>query len=503
MMLLVIPVFLYGNIEKKANVHEKDPLISKSFEDRLTISEMKAFGKTQKPYVSFPHGNHVKTLETAGKDCKACHEEHDGKMIFTFMRPETSLDSIISKQELMDNYHNNCIGCHEKTAAKNEKTGPVTCGQCHLEEGVPDQPWASAGFDNSLHYRHIKAAQTQQNSDMAKTCKQCHTDCKTGIYEKNKEQSCRYCHLEQTQKDVSSFKAAGHSICVNCHLATIAGKKKAGPVSCKGCHDINELNKIEKVASIPKLDRNQPEKLLIKTGNAPIDESEKSRMKFVSFDHTRHEQNNATCRACHHADLNKCSKCHTLEGSKDGKQVTLDMAMHAAGSKTSCIGCHDERKSQKECAGCHELIRKTIRKKDQTCNACHTENLSMVKKTINYPETYKDLPEKIEIKYLTDKYEAANFPHRMIVEKISSNIKGSSLANHFHNNEKTLCQGCHHNSPESENPPKCNHCHDDSLNRKDMTKPGLEGAYHIQCMDCHKQMGIEKQGCTDCHKEKK
>ena len=42
-----------------------------------------------------------------------------------------------------------------------------------------------------------------------------------------------------------------------------------------------------------------------------------------------------------------------------------------------------------------------------------------------------------------------------------------------------------------------------SVLKANWNKPGLMGAYHLQCMGCHKEMGMEKPvSCTDCHKEK-
>ncbi|MBV5268314.1 MAG: hypothetical protein JZU67_07455, partial [Burkholderiaceae bacterium] len=76
------------------------------------------------------------------------------------------------------------------------------------------------------------------------------------------------------------------------------------------------------------------------------------------------------CRVCHHEDLNACNKCHTLTGTKESKGVTLDRAMHQVNVAESCKGCHDLKKADVKCAGCHSFVDRT--KKDElACMKCH------------------------------------------------------------------------------------------------------------------------------------
>jgi hypothetical protein len=59
---------------------------------------------------------------------------------------------------------------------------------------------------------------------------------------------------------------------------------------------------------------------------------------------------------------------------------------------------------------------------------------------------------------------------------------------------------------EKETVPQCRICH---TVRKEPTGyiPALLGAYHLQCLGCHKEMGGNEedmpQDCDGCHKEKK
>jgi DnaJ-class molecular chaperone len=86
-----------------------------------------------------------------------------------------------------------------------------------------------------------------------------------------------------------------------------------------------------------------------------------------------------------------------------------------------------------------------------------------------------------------------------------ANIKGNKIANYFHSDAGTMCQGCHHASPETRKPPKCSSCHGKPFDANNPLRPGLMAAYHQQCMECHRAMGLKKPqatDCTGCHKKK-
>jgi hypothetical protein len=121
--------------------------------------------------------------------------------------------------------------------------------------------------------------------------------------------------------------------------------------------------------------------------------------------------------------------------------------------------------------------------------------------------TYADeeIPETVTIEILSNKYEGVKLPHRKIIRTMVDKIENNKLANFFHSEKGTVCQGCHHNSPAAKTPPKCISCHSKPFNAKDPFKPGMIAAYHRQCMECHKSMGIAKPvatNCTACHQKK-
>jgi hypothetical protein len=286
--------------------------------------------------------------------------------------------------------------------------------------------------------------------------------------------------------------------------------------------------KIKKQTDVPRMERKQPDIVLLKTASKQLEiQKPMNRMAFVTFDHKAHENYNNTCRVCHHESMQPCVSCHTLtaslEGPVDVKGVTLERAMHTVTSDRSCQGCHEEVKKKETCAGCHILMGRRDTLKDETCMKCHAapvaENRGPLNKMaekrfaenvlnsrIRTTGTFEqdDIPEKITISRLSRLYEAVELPHRTIVNALVDNIRDNKLAGYFHDKKGTICQGCHHHSPVSKRPPQCGHCHGPRWDEETPAKPGIIGAYHQQCMGCHKVMNIEKPaGCTECHKMKK
>jgi hypothetical protein len=116
------------------------------------------------------------------------------------------------------------------------------------------------------------------------------------------------------------------------------------------------------------------------------------------------------------------------------------------------------------------------------------------------PDT--DIPEIVTIGTLSDAYEPVRLPHRKIVRALADRIAENTLAKTFHPTSETLCQGCHHNSAALPKPPACASCHGTMTATPSDGRPGLLGAYHLQCITCHERMGIEKPAataCTECH----
>jgi len=533
----------------------------------VEMNVMDVFGELERPKVVFPHDRHTSFLEKkrkegngkqseAGYDCAVCHMSND-KGFSTKFKWSRDMDAAPSvgaapnmgqtpdlnniknkdKKSLVDMFHADCILCHRETAVENQTQGPVTCGGCHVEN-VPAQPDRGPfDFDKSLHFRHVKANENK--------CESCHHEYdetkKTLVYTKGKESSCRYCHKEEKEGNRSSMRQASHDLCVGCHMEALSEKKATGPILCAGCHDPEALKKIETLGSVPRMEMKQPDAVFIKKRLKETEPPQESRMNRVPFNHKAHEEYNDSCRVCHHKDLASCATCHSQDAAKDGKEIRLEQAMHQSGAKQSCVGCHDAIKKQDNCAGCHWSGSISSGGDADDCAVCHMTPLKesalkaaggydeklagiMLKsrekfkagKTPGSRDTKKtgqgleairlnDIPEKVLINSAADKYMPVDFPHRKIVLKLSETVNKSPLAKAFHQGDQSLCLGCHHNSPAAKKPPGCAECHARPSNEKNLFRPGLKAAYHIQCMECHKAMKIEtpvSTNCVGCHEKK-
>jgi len=477
--------------------------------DIIRIDSMRIFGKLTRPPVTYLHQKHTEALESRNKNCSACHLSQDNRLSTKFLRLQDT-----SKELVMDVYHTNCIGCHQEMAGYKEKSGPVLCNECHREDAGVLSSWQPIGMDKSLHYRHTKA-----QADKCENCHHVYNEATQKLYyAKGKEGTCRYCHKDVIEDNRISMRLASHIDCVGCHRKTLAKNESAGPVTCNGCHDAGQQKLIEKLKDVPRMKAGQPDFVLVKAtkGDEKIN-NPATRMNLVPFNHKAHETYNDTCRVCHHAELNSCADCHTLEGSKEGDLVKLEQAMHRTTAMQSCVGCHESRQTDQSCAGCHTSFERKRQQGTDACANCHMVPASKVSDEAQRTEqkieaaqilenreaaaiTYNiaDIPQTVTIDTLMNQYEAVKMPHRQILQAMLKKIDSNKLADYFHYENGTVCQGCHHNSPATKTPPKCVSCHGRPFNAKDAFKPGLMAAYHRQCMECHKAMGINKPVSTDC-----
>ncbi len=119
----------------------------------------------------------------------------------------------------------------------------------------------------------------------------------------------------------------------------------------------------------------------------------------------------------------------------------------------------------------------------------------------------EDVEDELEITVLEDEYEPSKFPHKQIVKRLTDISNENTLASYFHVEETAVCAGCHHleTIEKKQMVAQCSTCH---TVRKEPERetPTLLGAYHQQCLGCHKHMGGTEeempQDCAGCHEEK-
>jgi hypothetical protein len=189
----------------------------------------------------------------------------------------------------------------------------------------------------------------------------------------------------------------------------------------------------------------------------------------VLFSHGMHSLVAEDCAVCHHhreaGHPPACHNCHGVSlGSQESSMPGLKDAYHR-----QCIGCHKE-----------------IDMGPTGCIECHAKRTSKAppstpsKKQIK--EASRDGPETCTLNGLEKKYEPVVFSHNMHAVMTEN------------------CASCHHHSSAGQTL-SCGECHGAPFDPKNLNMPGLKGAYHLQCMGCHKEIG-GPLGCTKCHAKK-
>jgi hypothetical protein len=525
--------------------------------DLILIDSAAQFGDLEQPVAAFYHDQHTRVAAKLDKDCTACHlvEEEDGEksLALKYMRTED-----VSASQLKKIYHDNCVACHEEAADRLEESGPLTadCKGCHTGPVGELGPGLVIpyGMDLSLHARHVQASAKRMDVKQDETCSACHhvydAEKEELVYAKGEEGTCRYCHKsetplysEKTEDEIPLYKYAAHDSCVQCHYdLSKQNVEDNGPLECAGCHSQAEQQKVEKLDPVPGIDRGQPDHMLLVSGEEQPDGELKvdwaSSVGVVPFDHKSHVTSQETCRVCHHDvedQQGKLASCDTAGchpsgvgdlspgGSVKGG-VNLAQASHSPGSEHSCVGCHVQQALEGSCAGCHTDPTQF----GKNCSTCHVqegfpqegeqtfsaEELSAKAEQmiVARPEKAEKVdlsrvPEKVVINHLDyegDEWKASEMPHRKIFAKIVELTKDDKLANHYHQSELALCQGCHHYTEIGYKQPSCASCHGKPFDERTPGRPGLKGAFHIQCIDCHQAMEVKPKAteCEGCHKPK-
>ena len=509
----------------------------------ITIPDI--FVELERPPSRFVHDKHTRALGPGS--CKKCHaRDKSGDVDFTYPKGADRT----SRDALMDSFHDDCIGCHTKRTQQGQKSGPVTCGECHVieracheHEYVPvlpeyydplrdtyhkdclachresahaaekaetldwkgfyvsqkktaEEQWPKVSFDYLLHDMHDKALEGN--------CKLCHyisPERQEQLKAEGKEPANQDWVLDVDPQNSLTEQASAHARCINCHLKRKAQKERAGPVTCGKCHS-GKQRTIEELADVARPECAQEKRILIRL-------EEGARAKAVAFNHESHVANSRSCQECHHKTLRSCGECHDVEGTEEGGFITLAEAYHDVSSSFSCVGCHETQKKKPNCAACHQRMPGGL--VQSACSVCHSGSLDVLDAPMKLPAPEDLIPDDVEaelkISGLENEYESSKMPHLAIAKSLTDISNNSKLASRFHTKATTVCAGCHHLGPlEAKTAPaRCSTCHT-TRNEPENNTPTLLGAYHQQCLGCHQQMGATEQempqSCTGCHQQK-
>jgi hypothetical protein len=106
-------------------------------EDTYVFEYAEVFGSLSRAPVSFDHSAHMERLEKEG--CGACHhvvDKDSGKLEYVEGEESTCSECHSAQKNgstpgLREAFHGKCTGCHRQMSKHHQKTGPVTCGECH------------------------------------------------------------------------------------------------------------------------------------------------------------------------------------------------------------------------------------------------------------------------------------------------------------------------------------------------------------------------------------
>lgn len=103
-------------------------------QDSIIVLGQKEFGKLERPAVTFNHEKHSATL-----DCVRCHHDYDAYLNNRGGdgQPCGMCHTMVAKSEipaLREAYHNQCKSCHRAMSAHGKQSGPLTCGECHIQK---------------------------------------------------------------------------------------------------------------------------------------------------------------------------------------------------------------------------------------------------------------------------------------------------------------------------------------------------------------------------------
>lgn len=153
--------------------------------------------------------------------------------------------------------------------------------------------------------------------------------------------------------------------------------------------------------------------------------------------------------------------------------ATLCIVLAAAGIAAARTPAGEAGKKP-DCQACHSCEKPT--RAEPCLSACPRHDMLAV----HYP--VEESPENVILDELTARYVPVEFRHRLHASM--SEFGGG-------------CKSCHHHRAEGRIAP-CKECHSLAPDKADLARPSLKGAYHRQCLGCHREWSHATK-CAECH----
>lgn len=128
------------------------------------------------------------------------------------------------------------------------------------------------------------------------------------------------------------------------------------------------------------------------------------------------------------------------------------------------------------------------------CSECHTCAVP----TLSEP-CLKSCPRTTMV-HQQGRHDVTEAPDSMLIDELADLYQPVRFGHKLHASMAEMgaeCATCHHYSPPGRIPP-CKECHSTAAESRDLAKPNLKGAYHRQCLSCHREWSHDTQ-CVVCH----
>ncbi|MDH4158322.1 MAG: cytochrome c3 family protein [candidate division Zixibacteria bacterium] len=135
-----------------------------------------------------------------------------------------------------------------------------------------------------------------------------------------------------------------------------------------------------------------------------------------------------------------------------------------------------EQIPQLDCSECHSCANPSA------SELCLKPCPSLTMTDVTAKHALKEAPDTFLIGQISDVYQPVRFNHKLHAEM--AEMGGN-------------CAICHHYSPSGRIPP-CIECHGGEKNLANLRQPSLKGAYHRQCLSCHREWSHQTK-CIICH----
>ncbi len=128
------------------------------------------------------------------------------------------------------------------------------------------------------------------------------------------------------------------------------------------------------------------------------------------------------------------------------------------------------------------------------CTQCHTCEVPTMK-----DNCLKPCP-SLSMTHVATAHKLSEAPDSMLLGSIAEEYKPVHFNHKLHAKMAEMgqnCVTCHHYSPAGHIPP-CRECHGVESKQTNLRQPSLKGAYHRQCLSCHREWSHDTK-CVLCH----